>query len=74
MRIAEAARLLDVSAVTVRRLDAAGKIHVVRDRNGHRRFDEKSLQEARNYLYPQKADETATQSETSKSADNSGTA
>jgi DNA-binding transcriptional MerR regulator len=56
MRTQEAARTLRVSAVTLRRLDNVGIIHVPRDRNNHRRFDEKSLEEARSYLYPAKAE------------------
>jgi len=64
MRTTEAARALHVSGVTLRKMDAAGIIHVPRDRNNHRRFDEKSLEEARRYLYPDKIDTRESQSET----------
>ena len=52
MRVSDAAKILCVSAITLRRLEKFGIIHPLRDRNGWRRFDERSLEEARKYLYP----------------------
>ena len=52
MRIAEAARVLGISAVTLRRMEAAGLIRPKRDRNGWRRFDQRTIREALDYIYP----------------------
>ncbi len=52
MRVSDAAKILSVSSVTLRRMEKSGIIHPMRDRNGWRRFDERTLEKARRYLYP----------------------
>ena len=52
MRVSDAAKILGVSAMTLRRLEKSGIIKPLRDWNGWRRFDDRSLREAKKYLYP----------------------
>ena len=54
MRIAEAARSLGVHPITLKRIERVGVIDPMRDRNGWRRFDDKTIERARRFLYPNK--------------------
>jgi len=54
MRITEAAKIVGISAVTLRRMEAAGLIRPKRDRNGWRRFDQSTIRKAMEYIYPQR--------------------
>jgi DNA-binding transcriptional MerR regulator len=51
-RIGEAARRLDVSAMTIRRMEKASKITIGRDWRGRRVFTEQTLETLRRLLYP----------------------
>jgi DNA-binding transcriptional MerR regulator len=51
-RIGEAARELGVSAMTLRRLEKAGKANLGRDWRGRRVFSDEDLAQLRQLLYP----------------------
>lgn len=53
LRINDAARELDCSPSTLRRLEAAGTFRPQRDRSGARRYDAAALEAARRALYPE---------------------
>ena len=52
MRIIDAARILGVHPITLKRIEKAGVIDPLRDRNGWRRFDDETIERARRFLYP----------------------
>ncbi len=51
MRIAEAARQLNVSAATIKRLERGGFFKAQRDWAGHRRFTEDDIQKLHALLF-----------------------
>ncbi len=53
MRIGKAAREIDVSPSTLRRLDRAGLIVIKRDKNGDRFFTQEDLEIIRAILFPE---------------------
>jgi DNA-binding transcriptional MerR regulator len=52
MRISEAARQLQISASTLKRLEQRGLIRVRKDRNGQRRYTSDDIQRIRALYYP----------------------
>lgn len=52
MKIYQAAKLLGVSSMTLRRIEKLGAIKPQRDRNGWRNYETQDIDAAREFLFP----------------------